>query len=292
MQYWQIFRENFSNYANYVASEVMHPPGGTSFYWCIAISLSTWAWDRVRPGRQGQARIREDFWLDGFYMFFNFFIFSLIGYHALSQVFVEAFQQLLATVGINNLVAVKVDRLPQWAQLLVLFVLRDFVQFNVHRLLHRVPLLWEFHKVHHSVRQMGFAAHLRYHPVETIVYRTLEYLPLAMIGFGLDDFLIVHLTALTIGHLNHANIVLPLGPLKFLFNNPQMHIWHHSAALPASHPHGINFGISLSIWDYLFRTAHIPHTGRDIPLGFPGLQRFPRTFLLQVIWPFKKADTT
>jgi AraC-like DNA-binding protein len=62
--------------------------------------------------------------------------------------------------------------------MLLLFLVRDFVQWNVHRLLHRAPRLWEFHKVHHSVQQMGFAAHLRYHFMENIVYRTLEYIPL------------------------------------------------------------------------------------------------------------------
>lgn len=57
------------------------------------------------------------------------------------------------------------------------------VQWNTHRLLHKVPFLWEVHKVHHSVREMGYAAHLRYHFGETIVYRTIEYIPLAIISF-------------------------------------------------------------------------------------------------------------
>ena len=289
MHYWDVFVEAFQGYAHYVRHDLLHPHKGNYIYWLLGISLAVYALELLRPWRRNQARIRRDFWQDAFYMFFNFFIFSLVGYHAVSQVVVEAFQHLLGTVGITNLVAVRVDAAPVWMQLLTLFVLRDVVQYFVHRLLHRVPWLWEVHKVHHSVREMGFAAHLRFHPLETAVYRTLEYLPLALIGFGIDDFLIVHLTALTIGHLNHANFVLPMGPLKYVFNNAPMHIWHHAAELPADKPYGINFGISLSVWDYLFGTARIPHDGRDIPLGFPDLPDFPDSFTGHLAHPFRRA---
>jgi sterol desaturase/sphingolipid hydroxylase (fatty acid hydroxylase superfamily) len=159
----------------------------------------------------------------------------------------------------------------------------------VHILLHRVPWLWEFHKVHHSVEEMGFAAHLRYHWMETLLYKSILYIPLAMIGFGLDDFFIVHATAIVIGHLNHANLYLPLGPLKYIFNSPQMHIWHHSYALPEGKK-GINYGLSLSIWDYIFKTDHIPYDGRDIPLGFKDVEKYPGGFLDQMIHPFRKKS--
>jgi len=154
-------------------------------------------------------------------------------------------------------------------------------------MLHRIPWLWKFHEVHHSVREMGYAAHLRYHFMDTIVYRTVEYIPLAMIGFGIQDFLLVHLFALSIGHLNHANIYLPLGPLQYLFNSPQMHIWHHSKELPKG-AYGVNYGISLSVWDYLFGTVWMPKNGRDIPLGFNGVDEYPHSFWQQVLKPFKK----
>jgi sterol desaturase/sphingolipid hydroxylase (fatty acid hydroxylase superfamily) len=135
------------------------------------------------------------------------------------------------------------------------------------------------------VEEMGYAAHLRYHFVETLVYRTIEYVPLAMIGFGLQPFIIVHLFTLAIGHLNHANIYLPLGPLKYIFNSPQMHIWHHAKDLPKG-SYGKNYGISLSIWDYLFGSVWMPHDGRDIPLGFPEVDNYPDDFLGQVKKPF------
>lgn len=91
-----------------------------------------------------------------------------------------------------------------------------------------------------------------------------------------------------IGHLNHANINWNYGPLKYILNSPHMHIWHHAKQMPSSHPNGINFGITLSIWDYIFGTAHIPESGRDIELGFDDVQNYPESFIGQVKEPFKK----
>jgi sterol desaturase/sphingolipid hydroxylase (fatty acid hydroxylase superfamily) len=288
MSYWQVFTDTFSGYSSYFANEVMNPSWGNYFYWLIAISLVVYALELLFPWRKNQAKIREDFWLDAFYMFFNFFLFALVGFAAVSNVVAQAFNDLLYNVfGIQNLVALNVAKWPHWSQLLLLFVVRDFVQWNTHRLLHRVPFLWEIHKVHHSVREMGFAAHLRYHFGENIVYRSIEYLPLAMIGFGIQDFILVHLFTVVIGHLNHANIYLPLGPLKYIFNSPQMHIWHHSKEMPKG-SYGVNYGLTLSIWDYLFGTVWMPSDGRDIKLGFDEVDTYPHGFFQQMWKPFSR----
>lgn len=224
--------------------------------------------------------------MDGFYMFFNFFLFSLIGYNAISNVFVLAFNDFLRMLGLKNLVAIEIGSWATWAQLLTLFVVRDFIHWNVHRLLHRVPFLWEFHKVHHSVKQMGFAAHLRYHWMENIVYRTIEYIPLGMIGFGIQEFFLVHIVALGIGHFNHSNIRLRLGPLKYVFNNPQMHTWHHARHWPERYRYGVNFGISLSVWDFLFGTAFLTSDPEKIELGIDDEKDFPNTFWRQSLYGF------
>jgi len=168
--------------------------------------------------------------------------------------------------------------------------------------------------------------------METIVYRTIEYLPLALLGVGLYDFFVIHLFTLAVGHYNHSNIsisgrisgailgaglaiaiaigafdihivsadtsipviagiilagvitgYLLLGPImKTLFNHPEMHIWHHAHDLPEDRRTGVNFGLSLAIWDFIFGTAYMPHDGRDIRLGFPGIQKFPDNFIGQV----------
>ncbi|MEO1053521.1 MAG: sterol desaturase family protein [Bacteroidota bacterium] len=293
--YWDIIVKAYQDYAGYLWSEITFnydykPWWENYFYLLILVSLVFLALEWVKPWRKDQPKFRKDFWLDFFYMFFNFFLFSLIIFNALSDVVVNLFNDFLALFGAENTVAIHIETWPRVLQLLTLFLLRDFIHWWVHRLLHRVPFLWNFHKVHHSVEQMGFAAHLRFHWMESVVYKTLEYLPLAMIGFGIDDFFIVHLIALSIGHWNHANIAVNIGPLKYVFNNPQMHIWHHAKDLPESRRYGVNFGLSLSIWDYIFKTNYIPRDGRDIPLGFHGIEQFPKSFFNQSLYGFNEPN--
>ena len=284
-EYFQVFFDGYYGYWNYLSSEILYPSWNNYFWWLLGISLVVWSLELVFPWRKNQAAIREDFWLDGFYMFFNFFLFSLIGYNAVSNVAVEVFNDFLALFGINNLVAFQIASWPIWSQFLLLFVLADFIQWNVHRWLHYSPWLWEFHKVHHSVEQMGFAAHLRYHWMETIVYKSVQYIPLSMIGFGLDDFFILHLITILIGHLNHANVKITYGPLKYVLNNPVMHLWHHAKEIPAER-NGVNYGISLSLWDYLFGTAYIPNQNANEQLGFEDQESFPKTFFQQLTHPW------
>ncbi|WP_124981338.1 sterol desaturase family protein [Nonlabens xiamenensis] len=290
-KYFQIFKDSFVGYARYLWNELIDPSWTNYFYWLIGLSFLVFLLEIVLPWRKQQRVIRKDFWLDLFYLFFNFFLFSLVGYNALSDVVVELFNDGLASIGIENIVAVQVDQWPIWLQLLTMFVIADFIQWNIHRLLHRVSWLWEFHKVHHSVKEMGFAAQFRFHFMETLIYKSLQYLPLAMIGFGIQQFIVVHMIAVLIGHLNHANLNWDYGPLKYVFNNPKMHLWHHARKLPQGQKYGVNYGLSLSLWDYLFGTAHLPYHDPDLELGFPGDEDYPESFGHQLLEPFKSKSS-
>lgn len=341
-KYFDIFVSGYQGYAGYLWYEITHPSLKNYFYWLILVSLFFLVLEVVIPWRKKQAVQRKDFWLDGFYMFFNFFIFSLIIYNAASDLIVNLFNDGIQLISGVDLQALNpLNNMPVWSILIIGFLVRDFVQWWIHRLLHKSDWLWKFHQVHHSVEEMGFAAHLRYHWMENVVYRSLEYIPLALLGIGLHDFFIIHIFTLAWGHYNHSNISvsgrvtggilglllgvvfslglleinileqstlvgslavitgsglagsLVLGPvMKYLFNSPEMHIWHHSYELPAERSYGINFGLTLSVWDYLFKTAYIPHDGRDIKLGFPGVEKFPETFFNQAVVGWTDKDYT
>jgi len=179
---------------------------------------------------------------------------------------------------------------PMWTQLLVFFVVLDFVQWFTHTLLHKYSFFWKFHKVHHSVKEMGFAAHLRYHWMENILYKPLKtFGVMILFGFEPEQAYIVHFFAISIGHFNHANIKITWGPLKYILNNPVMHLYHHAYDLPEG-KFGVNFGISLSLWDYIFKTDYIPEDSGTIELGFPGDEKFPTDFVGQNIYGFKKGE--
>ncbi len=338
-RYLEIFIHAYKGYGRYLWHEITHPGWHNYFYWLLLVSAFFFALELLAPWRKDQPKFRQDFWLDFFYMFFNFFLFSLIVYNAASQVVVNLFNDgIRAVSGFDLQASNPLRHAPMWLILIIGFFVRDFVQWWVHRLLHRNNWLWEFHKVHHSVEQMGFAAHLRYHWMENVVYRTLEYVPLALLGIGLYDFFIIHIFTLAVGHYNHSNISVPgyvtggvvgaligiviatsgfdvsilqnstvvqqlllvagtttlgalvLGPfMKIIFNSPEMHIWHHAYDLPEERRYGVNFGLTLAMWDYIFGTAYIPHNGRDIRLGFPGVETFPKDFVHQNLHGFTKG---
>lgn len=289
-KYLNIFKDSYSGYWNYLISEISSFHWENYFYGLIIVSVVVWLLEIAFPWRKNQKVFRKDFWLDTFYMFFNFFLLNLIVLIALSNSAALVFDDILGLFGlsIDNFQLFDVDALPLWAGLFIFFIVSDFVQWNTHRLLHRTPFLWNFHKVHHSVKEMGFAAHLRYHWMEPILYKSLLYIPIAIIGgFDAQHVAIVHFFALTVGHLNHANLGWDYGVLKYVFNNPKMHIWHHAKVLPKHTKYGVNYGITLSIWDYLFKTDHVPYDGRDIELGFDGDETFPKNFLAQEMYPLK-----
>lgn len=289
MSLWENIQSAYEGYGRYFVKMISKPfdfpPNG--FYFLIFVSLIVWGLEIAFPWRKKQAIFRKDFWLDTFYMFFNFFFFNLLIFAALSKVTYKGFISLVESIGLPNHLFNLSQTNPIF-QFILFFLLLDFVQWCVHILLHRIPFLWKFHKVHHSVEEMGFAAHLRYHFMENIVYTVAKYFLLSYIfNFNIEYATYIYLFGTLIGHLNHANINLDYGPLKYIFNNPRMHIWHHSKELPDSHSYGMNFGITLSCWDYLFGTAYIPKSGRDIQLGFEEVEKYPHGFLSQMMEPFK-----
>jgi len=288
-KYINIIINSYSGYFNYLKNEILYWKWDNYFYGLLAVSLVVWLLEIVFPWRKNQPIFRKDFWLDLFYMFFNFFLLNLIFLIALSNVTEQLLNDFLAFFGwqLASIQLFSLSALPKPLGLLIFFILGDFVQWNTHRLLHKVPFLWQVHKTHHSPKEMGFATQFRYNWMEPIVYKTILYIPLILIGgFSLEDVFIVHFISIAIGHLNHANLGWDYGFLKYLFNNPKMHIWHHSKLLP--NKNGVNFGISLSVWDYLFKTNFVPTDGRDIELGFDDENSFPKDFIKQELYPFKK----
>jgi len=287
-KYINAFTNSFMSTVDWTWKSILFEvPWYTNYFWgLVAISVFVWLLEVAFPWRKYQSIFRKDFWLDGFYMFFNFFIFAIV----ISGVY-EILGVLFSEFGVTakSFAIINITTWPMWAQLLVFFIIIDFVQWFTHVLLHRYEFLWRFHKVHHSVKEMGFAAHLRYHWMENIFYKPLKTFGVMILGgFEPEQAYIVHFVAIAIGHLNHSNIKITWGPLKYIFNNPVMHLYHHVKALPEGTSHGVNYGISLSLWDYIFKTNYVPEDSGTIELGFPGDEKFPKGFFGQITYGFTK----
>lgn len=265
-----------------LAVQILNPGWGNFFWLLLWGSVAVFMLELIRPWRREQPIIRPQLGLDIFYMFFNMFLFPLMGYATASYFLATAIERWEFIPKLRGVIPLQ--NLPSWLQIVVLFVARDFLQWGVHVILHRVPFLWKLHEVHHSAEVMSFPVHLRYHWAENIIYAIPEYFLFLVLGRSVQDLFIIYAVSLLIGHLNHANFKFPWGALKYIFNTSELHLWHHAKNPPKKY--GVNFALSLSIWDWLFKTAYnAPQAPPAI--GLVEKSPFPRSFLRQLIWPYK-----
>jgi sterol desaturase/sphingolipid hydroxylase (fatty acid hydroxylase superfamily) len=166
-------------------------------------------------------------------------------------------------------------------QLLLCILVADLAQYWTHRAYHEIPFLWKFHSVHHSTKTMDWLAGSRQHILEVIVTRVLVVAPLFVLGFRES---VVNAYILIVGFqavLNHANVGVPWGPLRYLIVTPDFHHWHHASDDEAIDR---NYAAHYAFLDYLFGTAvkadrKLPNrygvVGDYMPDGFIAQQMFP-----------------
>lgn len=253
----------------------------TYLHWLLIASASFALLERLRPQRPAQPVLRRGLFKDFFYLVFNGHYYSVLMGGATLWV-ADRTRELLA--GADLLPAAGLlDDAPLWLAALAYFLASDFLQWCVHVLLHKIPPLWKLHQVHHSVVDMDWAGNFRFHWGELVVYRSLLYVPLLFLGGRLEALFPVWVFATFWGHFNHSNLRAELGPLGYLFNSPRMHMWHHDASVEG----GVskNYGIVLSLWDWLFGTAYWPRDRAPERLGFEGLEELPEDLPRQLVWP-------
>lgn len=253
----------------------------------LLISALVFVLERVRPWRP-QRQLRPMLWSDLIHLVFNGHFLGVLIYGLATNWVLPPIDRFLGQHGlITHVYRGLATTWPLWLQIVIVIVVLDFVQWCVHNLLHRVNWLWEFHKVHHSVvdGEMDWIVSFRFQFVEVLVYKAFQYLPLAFFGFRPEPILVHAIFGTLIGHLNHANLDLSYGPLRYVLNSPRMHLWHHN--YEGDSKTTINYGIILSVWDWIFGTGRMP---KDPPpkLGFHGVEDFPKDFFSQTVWPLQR----
>ena len=239
----------------------------------------------MRPLRKSQPKLRPQLAVDVFYTVFNTrLLWVLIGSALLETWILISHHALSRFFGITDLVVIRLDGLPMWARFAVMYLFIDLLEYLKHWLTHRVNFLWEFHKVHHSSQQIDIWNANRFHFTEFLFGSYYAYFLMALVGFPTQEVFIGSLILALTNIYSHANINLPLGPLKYIINNPQLHIWHHSVDIDARK--NVNYGDGLSIWDYLLGTAYLPPDREADRLGFDDIDAYPTSYLGQLIQPF------
>lgn len=167
---------------------------------------------------------------------------------------------------------------PLWlisAYTAVIFVVDDFMHYAVHWMFHRVPVLWAFHKVHHSAEVLTPLTADRFHPVELLITAAMRTsgLVLATLLFSpaLPLWTIFGANALLFGFnlfagaLRHSHIWFAFPPaLSHWLVSPAMHQIHHSSE---ERHWDKNMGGSLAIWDRLLGTLYVPTEREQFAVG-------------------------
>jgi len=254
------------------------------WFWLIVISAGVFLLERIFPWRKEQKVLRPQLLQDLFWLAFNGYLFGRFFGSVFTPIRHVLFSGFEIAAGVSPSINA-LGRMPFVAQVLLCLIVLDFTEWCVHNLLHRVNLLWSFHRVHHSIHTMDWIGNFRFHWMELILYNTVKFLPIALlIGDRWEVLLYVAIISTCIGHLNHSNLYISWGPLRYVFNSPRMHIWHHDKK-PGNRA-GYNFGIVFSVWDWLFKTAYMPLDRTPESLGFHRDEKVPYNLPMRFLAPF------
>jgi len=182
---------------------------------------------------------------------------------------------------------------------LALIFFDDFIRFFQHWLFHKVPLLWSFHKVHHSARVLTPFTNYRSHPVESFIFHCRRIFTYGAVTGTFLYFVGNDLSLLDVfyaatarkvfnfvgSNLRHSHIWISWGtPFEHIFISPAQHQIHHS---DAPEHRDRNMGSALAIWDWLFGTLVIAGPQKELVLGIGDQEnRRYTTFTENVVMPF------
>ncbi|GAB5533882.1 MAG: sterol desaturase family protein [Rubricoccaceae bacterium] len=157
--------------------------------------------------------------------------------------------------------------LPVWAYALAAVLLLDAWTYAWHRMNHRIPFLWRFHRVHHSDAQMDVTTASRFHTGEIVLSSLLRIPLIVLLGVTAWHLVLYETMMFAVVQFHHANIALPPRVDRIVsafIVTPAMHKVHHSRWQPETDS---NYSAFLSVWDRLFRSFRRREALHEVELG-------------------------
>jgi lathosterol oxidase len=155
-------------------------------------------------------------------------------------------------------------------------------QYWVHRAFHQIPLLWQFHAIHHSTEIMDWLAGSRLHFADAIVTRSLTFIPLFLLGFSETAIAVYVVVVVIQATFIHANVRWQFRGIQRWVATPSFHHWHHAAEPQAVDK---NFAVHSPVWDWLFGTYYLPGRWPE-RYGLGKSQDVPKGWFRQFLSPF------
>ena len=237
--------------------------------------------ERLFAMHQGKKILRDAWKLDLFYALVN----SLITKAGLT--FVILASVALASSVVPASIQDGISAMPIWVQLPIAILLSDIGFYSVHRTFHKVPWLWKFHSIHHSIEELDWLAGHRVHPVDQILTKGASLVPVFALGFSELTVAIYAGIYYWQSLLVHSNVDLRLGPLRWVVALPQFHHWHHANHREA---YDKNFAGQLSFLDAMFGTLHLP--AHAVPERYGTPEPVPKKYVDQFFYPLRPAVAT
>jgi lathosterol oxidase len=238
--------------------------------------------ERIWPLHPQQSTFRPEWTTDTFYF---------VATHLPAQLI--TFAMLLPATFASKWLAIPVlmktiGSLPFIVQLPMTIVVADFAQYATHRAFHKIPFLWRFHAIHHSIQTMDWIAGSRSHFVDILLTRGLILIPMTLLGFSqsaMAGYLVFVSFHATFCHTDFRPRPIWLEPY---FVTVRYHHWHHAA-----HPEAadVNFAIHLPFIDRLFGTFYLPKDAWPERYGLIG-SSVPSGFFAQFLAPFKRKKAS
>jgi sterol desaturase/sphingolipid hydroxylase (fatty acid hydroxylase superfamily) len=185
--------------------------------------------------------------------------------------------------------------LSQWpvvAQLLVLALTYEFVQYWQHRISHeaRGPVgrfLWRAHVQHHLPKRVYLLMHVVSHPINFAIVMAVSIGVIYGLGVGKDAVFLLNVIMGLQGLISHFNVEIKAGPLNYLLVGTELHRTHHSAAVEDMG----NYGVLTPFWDLVFGTFRYRPDRAPAALGVSDPQHYPTSnrLLATLALPFRPA---
>ncbi|MEO9005190.1 MAG: sterol desaturase family protein [Ginsengibacter sp.] len=158
---------------------------------------------------------------------------------------------------------------PAWLKAAIAFLLLDYTNYVWHIVLHKMPLMWRFHLVHHSDLDLDITTSFRFHFGELIGSVFFRGAAVILIGISPWMVLIYEIAFDASNQFQHSNMKIPFRFEKVLNKilvTPRMHGIHHSMKKRETDS---NFSIIFSFWDRLHSTLRLNIHQDDIITGVP-----------------------
>ncbi len=174
---------------------------------------------------------------------------------------------------------------------LVGVLLIDLTDYPYHLITHKIPLLWRYHRVHHSDHELDSTSSMRFHPFEVLAQGAWQTCTFVLLGIPFAALVLYFTIYTPLLFIQHSNIKFPAWvekPLTYIFSMSAFHKIHHT---DEQYYTDSNYGDIFTFWDRIFGTYRNPANLENLKWGLKEFKHDEhQTVVSQLLLPFKHVE--